>query len=596
MPDSDRGEGQAFIEALQSGGLTFEDAKRQYEMLGDAIQKRFERKITAFSLDVVGSTRMKLESPTNALDVQKVFTNFHAWVEDKLVKHGCRKDDYTWSGDGLLAIFDRPEDAFALGRELIEGMPLFNRNAPGSPFQIRIGVHTGPILPDRSMGLTRIASPTLDLAGHLQKAAAPNQMLLSDTTYTLLSEGAGQLVPVEWDTPNPSHCFAFPPHTARRDVLSYPPRPAPPPPTPSTPVARSAATPSPLPWIVAIAGVGLAAIVGIGFALMPRSPGGSEGPIIIRSQRAAVQPARAANAPATPAPGTAPANAPAPVAVRPAAATQSPALSGPSRQLWTSPDAASGVPPRLVASPPEMRWLVAIGVGRYRDRSFGGETAGSDARLVAQSLQTSAGVPPEHTRVIADEAATLASIQDAFLWLQQNAASGRDTVFIYLAGAATLAPDRPDFRHSSGVGYAFLPHDTDQNNLQNTALYGVDLTAWLGATRAQTLLLLADTPYAGAMDLPSAVDAGRQLALFAAVGPAQRSGSPHGASASLFAETIAAGLRGEADLTRDRRISTDELQRYLIGEIGRRTGGAEAPSVRTGFGGYLPEFYFAPGG
>jgi class 3 adenylate cyclase len=597
-------EGQAFdrqVEDLLSGKLSYEEAKRRYLQLGDAIQQRYERKITALSLDAVHSREGKEAS--RALDAQLTFDAYHRWVEQKLSSHGCHS--FTWAGDGLLAIFEEPEEAVAVGRALIDALPAFNSrfNRLPRPLQIRIGVHTGPIFGDSaaSAGLGKIASPTFDLAGHLQKSADPNRMLISETTYTLLHEGGGQFVPVRRELPNPGACFAYPPYPGslpERQTPHYGP-------VLTSPMPQAVPLPAapqgaPLvPWI--FGGVGIAVLTAfLVVAFWPKKPvrqagPGPSQPVAVNPQP--VPPSHAANRPSeAPPPSTTPPANTTPAAP-PAQPTPQPAPAwGPSRELWRSPEADSGVPPQFAPSPPERKWLLSIGIGRYRDRAFQADGAGADARFMAQVLARNGGVPEGHSRVLADEDATLDGIKLAFQWLQQNAASGRDTVFVYLSGAGLLAADRPDFRHPSGSGYALAPHDANPQDLQNTMVYGADIAAWLGATRTQTILVLADTSHGAALDVPTAADQGRQFALLAATGVAQRSGTARGSQASVFAETVAAGLRGEADVNRDRRVSLEELTRLLEREVPRRAGGAQTPQAVGGFGGYLPAFYFAVGG
>jgi len=56
-----------------------------------------------------------------------------------------------------------------------------------TPFRFRIGVHTGTSLVDRARGVAY--SPVLDVAGHLQKDAEVNSLLISEATYAALPPG-----------------------------------------------------------------------------------------------------------------------------------------------------------------------------------------------------------------------------------------------------------------------------------------------------------------------------------------------------------------------------------------------------------------------
>src|SRR5438445_399954 len=165
MAGSDEQELKVLLDALQTGGLSYEEAKSRYQQLGDAIRDRYEREITALSVDVAQSSQIKVGAPS-PLDAQLAFDAYHRFVEQILAAHGCGPNEFTWAGDGLLAIFEQPEPAVAAGRALLEGVSRFNaRLKLAQHISIRIGVHTGRILPGESPGLGKIASPTFDLAG-----------------------------------------------------------------------------------------------------------------------------------------------------------------------------------------------------------------------------------------------------------------------------------------------------------------------------------------------------------------------------------------------------------------------------------------------
>jgi len=140
------------IEALQSGRLTYEQAKNRYRELGAAIQRRYEREITAVSVDVVKSRQAK--SNATDLDAQLTFDAYHRWVNSELSNHAHRTG--SWSGDGLLALFENPQAAIWFAQSLLDGLTNFNDrfNRLKAPLQIRIGVHTGEVIVGNFGGTT----------------------------------------------------------------------------------------------------------------------------------------------------------------------------------------------------------------------------------------------------------------------------------------------------------------------------------------------------------------------------------------------------------------------------------------------------------
>ena len=591
---------QAFLNDLQTGSLSYDEARNRYRELGDAIRHRYEREVTALAVDVVQSGGAKSDNP---LEGQVTFDAYHRWVEDALAHFGC-DGSFSWSGDGLLAVFPHPEPAVAAGRHLLDSLPMFNArsNRMSRPLQLRVGVHTGPILTDQAAGLGKIASQTFDLAGHLQKAAAPNQMLVSERAHAHLRELGHDFIPVPATPTGGGFHFAYPPHVTLMGAPAL-----------AAPVVPNAAPRGPqasfVPWLLAVAGVAVAAgVLAAVTVLWPRTP--AAGPansgavtpaIVFQQQPSGNGPGEtpASNLPAvlpgdngSPSPPlTAAANAPAEPVLR--APAKTPPEWEPSRTLWRSPDADSGLPPRSLPSSPEQTWLLAIGIGRYQEADLAALGAGNDARYTAAVLQQAAGILGNHVTILTEEQATLGMCKQGFKWLQQNAVSGRDTVYVYLAGAAMLAPDRPGLNHPGGIGYALFPFDARLSALPETAIYGADIADWLGAVRAQTIVLIVDTNHAGAIDLPVQADPGRGLALLTSCGSLQQARAQPGRQAGLFPELLRAGLKGAADDKHDGRVALSELKSYLDLELGRATLGAQTPDLRGGFGGAPPDVVFA---
>lgn len=574
------------IEALQSGQLTYEQAKNRYRELGAAIQRRYEREITAVSVDVVKSRQAK----TNAsdLDAQLTFDAYHRWVNSELSNHAHRTG--SWSGDGLLALFENPQAAIWFAQSLLDGLTNFNDrfNRLKAPLQIRIGVHTGKVLPAEQEGPGLIASRTFDLAGHLQKAAAPGQMLISDYTHSLLQDQATQFVQVHRSLVAESHCFAYPPYSIH--VANDEPAPQ-----PAGPQRRQAGL---LPWVLAAAAFALVvAVVGV-LALRP-GPVRREGlprqdaqPIVVSggdeagglpsgaATSGAAAPAGGANGPSGPGAGTPPDAA--------AAASASPAGVAPDAMPWRSPAAASSVPVQLNVSPPEQRWALAIGVSRYADARYSAPGAGRDARIAAELLQQSAGVPLDHVRILVDQEATRSNIAEAFRWLQSRATSGTDTVYVYLGGHAEVVPGML----AGQPAYAFLPFEAQSADLKQTAITGRDLVAWTSATRSQAAVLIVDTPHAAGIELLQGNDPGRRFAVLAAAGVNESEVRAKNQAASPLVQSLFVGVRGGGDLNGDGLLMLDELAQFVSVSVGRLTGNRQSPRFRAGLTGAAPALPF----
>ncbi len=93
------------------------------------------------------------------------------------------------NGDELMCFFDSPHQAVRSASAILKRLAEFNQkeNLLGRPFRVRQGIHTGSSLVDRRRGIAY--STVLDVAGHLQKHADTDGLLISEGTLKALPEG-----------------------------------------------------------------------------------------------------------------------------------------------------------------------------------------------------------------------------------------------------------------------------------------------------------------------------------------------------------------------------------------------------------------------
>ena len=99
------------------------------------------------------------------------------------------------NGDELMCFFESAEAAVRAGSTILERLADFNRdlNLLSQDFRFRIGAHTGVSLVDLDAGIAY--SEVLDTAGHIQKMAEPNGLLISQVTLDALPNA--HALPVE---------------------------------------------------------------------------------------------------------------------------------------------------------------------------------------------------------------------------------------------------------------------------------------------------------------------------------------------------------------------------------------------------------------
>lgn len=147
----------------------FIELKRELEKIG--------RDLAFLSIDVVGSTEMKIGEDSTVIEHD--FNEYRNYVEAKFKAHGYVRA--SWTPDGVMACFNNIEDAVATAQAILNGLEYFNKNvkAMKKPFLIRCGINAGFVYYDEAVPLEQLSDRTIDIAGHMQKNASPNGILLA---------------------------------------------------------------------------------------------------------------------------------------------------------------------------------------------------------------------------------------------------------------------------------------------------------------------------------------------------------------------------------------------------------------------------------
>ncbi len=151
------------------------------------IEEKFAVHGSFLDVDVAGSYLMKAESNRPEFIIVS-FERWRAWITvvieefDGMVLNS--------NGDELMCFFESTARCVDCGRSILDRLDAFNdeQNALPSPFRLRIGIHTGSSLVDKKRGVAY--SEVLDIAGHLQKDATENGILISESTFRALPEEA----------------------------------------------------------------------------------------------------------------------------------------------------------------------------------------------------------------------------------------------------------------------------------------------------------------------------------------------------------------------------------------------------------------------
>lgn len=145
-----------------------------------SIKKELEktgRNLAFLAIDVVNSTDMKKQE--DPVIVERDFNEYHDFVQSKFQKYGYVKA--SWTPDGVMACFNNTEQAIEAAQAIIAGLTEFNQSVKmmRRDFAVRCGINSGFVYYDVTTPLEEFSDRVIDIAGHMQKHATPNSILIA---------------------------------------------------------------------------------------------------------------------------------------------------------------------------------------------------------------------------------------------------------------------------------------------------------------------------------------------------------------------------------------------------------------------------------
>ncbi|MEO1266631.1 MAG: caspase family protein [Myxococcota bacterium] len=220
-------------------------------------------------------------------------------------------------------------------------------------------------------------------------------------------------------------------------------------------------------------------------------------------------------------------------------------------------------------------WAVVIGIDTYREGLPPARHAEKDAQAFETYLRETLGVPPEQIKLLLGSRASRGDMASALEeWLPRNAgATPKGPVYLFFSGHGAPDPE---------TGDAYLvPWDADPAYLKTRGYPLTTLYTTLEKLPNAQVMVFLDACFSGSGDRSVIADGTRPLvpvhmdkpkrdvATFAAAEAAQTTGAAPKAEHGLFTYHLLAGLRGAADIDRDRNITLDELARYVTPQVQR---------------------------
>jgi len=171
-----------------------EDLLKRYRDIEKALKSSKRKLCTFLSIDVVGSTQMKVGE--RETEIAATFQAYEELLRKIFDQYGAWKQ--AWTPDGVMICFLDRELAVGAGQRVLQSLKKFNENDNKlhTPFQVRAGLNEGEVPIYEDSKLEKIADHVIDVAGHMQKQGTPGTLWLASEVYNGLGNKAG-FQPVE---------------------------------------------------------------------------------------------------------------------------------------------------------------------------------------------------------------------------------------------------------------------------------------------------------------------------------------------------------------------------------------------------------------
>ncbi len=147
--------------------------------------EKLQRDLAFLSIDVVGSTQMKVGE--DRLKIEMDFRNYKKFVDKEITKFGALTT--AWTPDGIMVCYPTANDAIGSAKSVISGLRRFNKEVKTvrAEFHVRCGVNAGRVFYDPSIPMEEMSDRVIDIAGHMQKYAAPDSVFTSPAIVKMLA-------------------------------------------------------------------------------------------------------------------------------------------------------------------------------------------------------------------------------------------------------------------------------------------------------------------------------------------------------------------------------------------------------------------------
>ena len=215
---------------------------------------------------------------------------------------------------------------------------------------------------------------------------------------------------------------------------------------------------------------------------------------------------------------------------------------------------------------------IIIGISEYKNLPKA-DFANDDARNFYDYAIRALGVKPENIRLLVDSEAGQGEILKTFKsWLPARVNQNTD-IYIYYSGHGLPSVD--------GQTLYLLPQQADRDLIEDTAVAQSRINSAIQLTKPKSVTIFLDSCYSGAARTgeqllvsarPISLKANTktfppEFTVFTASTADQISSSSPELKHGIFSYYLMRGMEGEADKNKDGKITTGELQDYLLDNV-----------------------------
>jgi hypothetical protein len=219
---------------------------------------------------------------------------------------------------------------------------------------------------------------------------------------------------------------------------------------------------------------------------------------------------------------------------------------------------------------------IIIGIQNYK-RLGKAEFANQDAKIFFEYAHSVLGISKDKIKILTDADADQAAFLKTFRnWLPLHVNKDKTEVFVFYSGHGLPSPDSKSLY--------LLPHGVDQDLLHETAIDQKAIIASIQSTKPKSVTMFIDSCYSGLSRSGDALLASAKpvslktsdigypsgFTVLTASSPEQISSSSPELQHGIFSFYLMKGMEGDADINKDGKITTGEMQQYLFENVQRQ--------------------------